>query len=529
MTDLKKFRELGLSETAIDALREKGYTEPTPIQAKTIPLLLSERQDIIGQAKTGTGKTAGFGLPIIEKIKPGQRVVQAIILTPTRELAIQVAEEIASLTGTKPIRVAPFYGGQSIQLQFKLLKRGVDIVVGTPGRILDHLQRKTLKIDQVRFVVLDEADEMLNMGFQEDVERILNYTPDEKRMLLFSATMPKPILSIARRYMKDYIVVSVKEKHMTVDATEQIYMEVFPQDRFEALCRIIDFEEDFYGLVFCRTKLDVDSVANKLLDRGYQADALHGDISQSQREKILNKFKKRHSNVLVATDVAARGIDIQDLTHVINYSLPQDAESYVHRIGRTGRAGKEGTAISLITPDEYRRLRSIKRVTRSEIRKRALPKIKDLIENKISRLKKDLESAIEKENYNDYLPIARSLLSEYDAETAFAALLKVAFQDELDAENYRKIGAVSVRRNGKTRLFVARGKEDGMTLFKLLDFIKHETRIHSEKIQDVQIFDKFSFITVPEGDAETILQIFKKRKRGSKPLVVKARAGRNMT
>lgn len=530
MNDLQSFRRLGLAEDALEALRKKGFEEPTPIQEQAIPLLLTEDVDLIGQAQTGTGKTAGFGLPIMEKLDPAHHSVQVLVLTPTRELAIQVAEELDSLKGSKRLRIAPIYGGSSMEAQLKLLRRGLDIVVGTPGRILDHLNRKTLKLQHLKFVVLDEADEMLNMGFLEDVEKILQYTPEEKRVLLFSATMPPPIRSIAKKYMKAHKVVSVRKEKMTVDLTDQLYVEVYSQDRFEALCRIIDFEADFYGLVFCRTRADVDAVANRLMERGYPADALHGEISQSQREKILNKFKKRRSQILVATDVAARGLDIQDLTHVINYALPQDAESYVHRVGRTGRAGKEGTAITLIEPREYRRLRQIKSVTKSDIRKKRLPDIKEVIENKKARIKNQLHTVISSGEYEGYEEMAEQLLEEHDAKDVLAAVLKMAFQEELEVRSYDPIATTPNAPNGKTRLFVALGRNDGMTLFKLLDFIRSEVSIHPDKIQNIQLYDKFSFVSVPSAEAENILKVFKRKKRGRKPMVVKARQdshGRN--
>ena len=336
MSESKTFADLGLSAATTAAINKKGFEEPTAIQAMTIPVMLEDRTDIIAQAQTGTGKTAAFGLPLIELLDLDSREVQALILAPTRELAIQVAEEINSLKGERDIRVAPIYGGQSIDQQLRRLKRGVHIVVGTPGRVIDHLKRRTLKLGAIRHLVLDEADEMLNMGFVEDIEEIMEHTGPNKRTLLFSATMPARIRSLAKKYMCQHEVLTAKADSNTTALTEQIYYEIRASDKFEALCRIIDFEEDFYGLVFCRTKNDVDGVASQLVGRGYDAEPIHGDVSQAQRERTLAKFRKRKSNILVATDVAARGIDVSDLSHVINYALPYDAESYVHRIGRTG-------------------------------------------------------------------------------------------------------------------------------------------------------------------------------------------------
>jgi len=313
---VKSFKNLGLSKETLEVIKLRGFESPTLIQEKTIPAILKGNKDIVGQAHTGTGKTAAFGLPIIELLLENSRTVQVLVLTPTRELAIQVAEEIHSLKGKKQLSIVPIYGGQDITVQLRSLKKGVDIVVGTPGRILDHLKRHTLKLDQISFLVLDEADEMLNMGFIEDVESIMEKTAPIKRTMLFSATLQQEIIKIAQKHMGEYDVMKVIEEGLTVSETDQIYFEVAESDKFEALCRIIDIEEDFYALIFCRTRVDVDTIANHLIKikRGYNAAALHGDMSQNIREKIWNTFKKHLIDVLVATDVAARGLDVQDLT-----------------------------------------------------------------------------------------------------------------------------------------------------------------------------------------------------------------------
>ncbi|WP_462323522.1 DEAD/DEAH box helicase [Desulfoplanes sp.] len=518
-----QFTSLGLSDNTVSALIKKGFEEPTPIQEKAIPLLLAGNRDLIGQAQTGTGKTAAFGLPIIEQTVESLGVVQAIVLTPTRELAIQVAEEINSLKGKKKIRVMPVYGGQAISHQLRGLRQGVDIVVGTPGRILDHLDRKTLRLEHISHFVLDEADEMLNMGFIEDIETILGATNKDKTTLLFSATMPREILSIAKKYMREYDVVSVRNKEMTTDLTDQIYFEVNESDKFEALCRIIDMAEDFYGIVFCRTKNDVDQTAGRLMDRGYDAEGLHGDISQVQREKILAKFKKHHITILVATDVAARGIDINDLTHVINYALPQDPESYVHRIGRTGRAGKEGTAITFITPAQSRRLLLIQRVTKSTIRKERVPKVEEIIKKKKRKIISLIKETLDADIGDHFRDMAAELLEDIPEEDLFAAVLQHAFKDELDESNYHAIRDVLVDKKGKTRLFVAQGKANGMTPKKLVNMIHKQTGVRPNAIQEVQILDTFSFLTVPFREAGLILDVFKKQGKGKKPLVVKAK------
>ncbi len=512
---MNSFEKLGLSEDTLKVLKRKGYEEPTTIQIKTIPAILAGKRDIVGQAQTGTGKTAAFGLPIIEMLEGKTKAVQALVLTPTRELAIQVAEEINSLKGSKKLNIVPIYGGQSIDQQLRSLKKGVDIVVGTPGRIIDHLGRRSLNLDSISYLVLDEADEMLNMGFIDEVKEILEKTSPDKRTMLFSATMPKEIMRIAEKYMGEYDVFEGQKGQLTVSLTDQIYFEVLHADKFEALCRIIDMEEEFYGLIFCRTKADVDTVANHLMERGYDADGLHGDLSQSQREKILNKFKRRMITVLVATDVAARGIDVHDLTHVINYALPQDPESYVHRIGRTGRAGKEGTAITFITPEEYRKLQYIKKSAKTDIRKARLPKVKDVINAKKLRIKADLANIVESHLEEEYLEMSRELLEGYPAEQIVSALLQYSFQEELDERSYTEIEDVVVDTKGTTRLFVAQGKKDGLTPVKLISFIQDKCGIRKEKIKQIQILDKFSFVTLPFNEAEILLSHFRKRKKGN--------------
>jgi ATP-dependent RNA helicase DeaD len=389
------FSELGLSAAMLASLEKKGFEQPTPIQKQVIPLLFTGKQNIIGQAATGTGKTAAFGIPLLEKLH-SLGYPQALILVPTRELALQVAEEINSLQANfkDKLSVVPIYGGQSYPLQIHALKRGVDIVVGTPGRIIDHLNRRTLKLQDISYLILDEADEMLNMGFIDAIEEIFQQTNKEKKVLLFSATMPKVILNIAKKYMGDYQLVSVKTTQMTTIQTTQLYFEVRESDKFEALCRIIDIEPDFYGIVFCKTKVDCDFVCNKLKERGYQAQGLHGDVQQKQREKILKAFKEKDVSILVATDVAARGIDVNDITHVINYSLPQNTESYVHRVGRTGRAGKTGKAITFVTPQEYKRMIFIQRITKTDIQKGNIPSAEDIMQARRVKLKNDIQAVL---------------------------------------------------------------------------------------------------------------------------------------
>ena len=363
---MEEFLRLGISKKNLYQLKKKGFKKPTKIQKLTIPVLMDEKVDLIAQAQTGTGKTAAFGLPLLEKIKKNNKI-QALILTPTRELAIQVCKEINSFSKDKNLLIIPVYGGQSIQLQFKKLKKNPSIVVGTPGRILDHLKRRNLNINEIKYFILDEADEMLNMGFIDDIEEILDYTPKRKRIFLFSATIPKRIKILAKKYMKNYKFIKANPK-ITTELTEQYFYKVKNRDKFKTLCKIIGKSENFYGLIFCHTKVEVKKINDKLINKGFNAGCLHGDLSQFQREKILNKFRKKFINILVATNVAARGIDIFNLTYVINYSLPQNPEIYIHRIGRTGRAGKRGIAITFVDNSELSKIEAFKKVSNSNIK-----------------------------------------------------------------------------------------------------------------------------------------------------------------
>jgi len=522
----KKFSELGLSAKTLEAINKKGFEEPTEIQTLTIPVMLRDDTNIIAQAQTGTGKTAAFGLPLIEMIDASEYAVQALILTPTRELAIQVAEEINSLKGSKDIRTVPIYGGQSIDQQLRRLKRGVHIVVGTPGRVIDHLKRKTLKLGEIDHLILDEADEMLNMGFIDDMEKIMRYTNPVKRTLLFSATMPKKIKDLARKYMDGYEMIKGTAEQLTTNLTEQIYFEVRRSEKFEALCRIIDIEDNFYALVFCRTKSDVDSIASRLVDRGYDAAAIHGDISQAQREKTLSKFRDQKVRILIATDVAARGIDVINLTHVINYSLPQDPEYYVHRIGRTGRAGHEGTAITFITPSEYKQLMFIQRLAKTDIKKSTVPNVKDIIEAKKKKIQEDLSLALNGKVHSNFHTWAKQMLANNDPVEILAAILSHSFEEELNPDSYGEIKEVTGKgkqldKQGKARLFVALGKNDKMTAKKLVDLIMSKAPVKANLISDVQVMDKFSFITVPFGAAENVVASFKQK--GKKPLISHAK------
>lgn len=508
----KTFKDLGLSSKTLEWLEKKWFKVPSPIQAEVIPLLLANKKNIIWQAATGTGKTAAFGIPLIEELEHTNHI-QALILVPTRELAVQVAEEISSFQSTRNLSVVAIYGWQSYEIQNRALKKWVDIIVGTPGRVMDHLNRKTLKIENIKYFILDEADEMLNMWFIDDIEIIFKQTNPDKRVLLFSATMPREILNVAKKYMGDYDIVSIKKDEQKTALTEQFYIQISERDKLEALCRIMDKEDDFYGIVFCKTKMDVDHVFAKLHEKWYSTQALHWDVQQKQRENILKLFKNKKIKILVATDVAARWIDVNDISHVINFGLPQDPESYVHRIGRTGRAGKNGTAITFVTPSEYKKFIFFQRATNNDVKKIEIPAIAHVIESKKKKLRTNIEEMLEKGYHEKYLPIAEDLLNEKDAVHVLAALLKIVYANEFNEENYNdiKISAnTSINTNKwQTRIFIALGKKAGYYPKTMVDFITDETWVPSREIDDVKVMEDFSFITVPDYQSEVILKTLK--------------------
>ncbi len=391
----KLFSELGLSPEVLKAVERMGFEQASPIQSEAIPPLL-EGRDVIGQSQTGSGKTAAFGIPAVELADPTDRSIQVLMLCPTRELASQVAEEIAKLASFKKgIRELPIFGGQSYEHQFRGLKAGPQIVIGTPGRLIDHIKQGTLKLDKVKMVVLDEADRMLDMGFRDDIEKILESVPSDRQTVLFSATVPPPIRKIIERFARNPVTVRIEATAMNVPAIEQSYVEVDYRSKTEVLCRLLDLHDVRYGLVFGFTKIQVDSLTEALIARGYSADKLHGDMTQMMRERVMKRFRERKIEILVATDVAARGLDVDDLEIVFNYELPHDAEDYVHRIGRTGRAGKSGLAISLVSGREFGRLQQIIRVTKARIPRVAIPRLDELEEKHANRLVESLHHTIQ--------------------------------------------------------------------------------------------------------------------------------------
>ncbi len=507
---MKKFEEMGLSQNIIEALEKKGFSEPTPIQEKAIPILMNEDVDLVGQAKTGTGKTAAFGIPMIEQLEPQRGHIQALILTPTRELALQVADELKSLRGRKKFKILAVYGGQSINNQIRALQRGVDIVVGTPGRVLDLISRGKLDFSRISWLVLDEADEMLNMGFIDDVEEILSSTSEDKRVLLFSATMPDRILKLARKYMGEYKLVKVAADNSTSDLTRQFFYRVYSKDKPELLRRIIEQEDEFYALIFCNTKVEVDGLNRVLTDMGFSSEAIHGDFSQYQRERVLYKFKNRMVNILIATDVAARGLDIPDLTHVVNYNVPQNPEAYIHRIGRTGRAGKGGVAITFVSPEEEAHFNFIRRIVKSEITLLKPPSVQEILEAKRKKFRTYLDRELmEGDPEESYLRFARELMEDYEAEKIIALLLKEFIKER--PEEYSPIEEVKVGEGGSVRMFAAVGKEGGYGPQELVEMIKKRVEIEERDIRNIRIFDKFSFFSVPSYYADVIIKSFKKR------------------
>ncbi|EGP5499688.1 DEAD/DEAH box helicase [Enterococcus faecium] len=427
-----KFKELELSPELLKSVERAGFEEATPIQAETIPLALVGK-DVIGQAQTGTGKTAAFGLPMLEKIDPDRHELQGLVIAPTRELAIQTQEELYRLGRDKKVRVQAVYGGADIGRQIRGLKDRPHIVVGTPGRMLDHINRHTLKLGTVQTLVLDEADEMLNMGFLEDIEKIISQVPEQRQTLLFSATMPPAIKNIGVKFMKSPHHVKIKAKEMTADLIDQYYVRAKEYEKFDIMTRLFDVQTPELTIVFGRTKRRVDELARGLEARGYRAEGIHGDLSQQKRMSVLRSFKSGHLDILVATDVAARGLDISGVTHVYNYDIPQDPESYVHRIGRTGRAGKGGMSVTFVTPNEMDYLHVIENLTKKRMTTLRPPTEKEAFKGQLGAAVEQIETKLAENGLDKYLQTADKLLEEYSAQDLVALLLKTTAKDPADA------------------------------------------------------------------------------------------------
>ncbi|GGK81359.1 DEAD/DEAH box helicase [Rufibacter glacialis] len=505
-----KFQELPLSEEIQRAIVDLGYEEASPIQTAAIPVLL-EGRDVIGQAQTGTGKTAAFAIPTIEGIDPNNREVQALILCPTRELAIQVSEEIQKLVKYKRgISVVPIYGGQPYERQLRALKQGVQIVIGTPGRVMDHIERGTLRLETTKTIILDEADEMLDMGFREDIEFVLTKMPEDRQTVFFSATMSKPIMELTRKYQTNPEIVKVTQQQLTVNNIEQIYFEVRSGGKMEVTTRLIDMYNFKVVIIFCNTKRMVDELVSNLQARGYFADGLHGDLNQNQRTNVMNKFKAGTLEILVATDVAARGIDVDNVEAVINYDLPQDDESYVHRIGRTGRAGKSGKAFSFVAGRDLYKLRDIERFTKAKIIRQNVPTYEDVAEVRTTLVLDQVKEVIAKGGLSKHiLKIERLVDQDLTTMDIAAALLKMVMKDSKAKEKSAEAGeAKGGPKVGFDRLFVTLGKKDRLHPKDLVDILTNSTSIPGGKVGDIDLYDRFSFIEVPtEYTAEILEQL----------------------
>ena len=497
-----QFATLGLKESIVRAISDLGFTKPSQIQEQSIPVTLSGA-DLIGQAQTGTGKTAAYSLPILTKMS-NKKGIKALILAPTRELAVQVKEEMNRLSKYEKINILAVYGGDSIDRQIRSLKKGVDVVVGTPGRMLDLIKRKCLHLDSVEFLVLDEADEMLNMGFIDDIESILSHTPEERQTLLFSATMPEPIAKLAKRYMKpDAKLVSVKKSSLTVSKIEQSYFMINNKHRLEALCRLLDLDNPSSAIIFCRTKRGVDELVQELQSKGYMVEGMHGDMTQAHRLTTLNKFKEGTLNLLIATDVAARGIDVDGVTHVFNYDLPQDVESYVHRIGRTGRANREGTAYSLVTPKDFSMLKQIQKVTKSAITQKPIPTAEQIKNKKFTNMISEIKETIDAGGLTKFMPNAIELVESNDPVSVIAALMKIKYDNE-SVFDYSSNKLESPKKED-VRLFFSVGKRDGLTPKVLINYIKDRTRVNASTIGQIDLMENFSFVSVDESVSKKIL------------------------
>jgi len=521
--EISKFSELQISEEIKRAIEDLGYEEPSPIQAQAIPSMIAGH-DVIGQAQTGTGKTASFSIPILENIDKDNRKLQAIVLCPTRELAIQVSEEVRKLAKyMQGIRTLPIYGGQPIDRQIKALKGGVQVVIGTPGRVIDHINRRTLKLDQVKMVVLDEADEMLDMGFREDIETILSNVPEERQTALFSATMPRPILELTKKYQKDPVHIKVVRKTLTVSNIKQYYIETRKSNKLEVLTRLLDVYNPKLTVVFTNTKKGADELVSSLQARGYGADSLHGDLKQVQRDIVMDKFRAGTIDILVATDVAARGIDIDDVECVINYELPQDDEYYVHRIGRTGRAGREGIAFSFAFGREMRKLKDIERYTKSKIVKHDIPSVNDVEQKKVSQFFEGVKETLQEGNIAKHVQWIEDFCNEedYSMIDICAAILKNSMGDEemqeIVEEAPRSRNKHSLNPSDVTRLFLNVGKNQRILAKDILGAIAGETGVRSKFIGNIDVYDKYTFVDVDKNKAREIIEKMKNRKiKGNK-------------
>ena len=509
------FKDLGLSQEIVDSLIELGYEKPTEIQNISIPQILSSKNDLKAFAQTGTGKTAAFSLPIIQQINTKDKNTQAIILSPTRELAIQIAKNIKEFAKNIPnLNVLAVYGGSSIEDQIRALNRGVQIVVGTPGRTVDLIKRRRLALDNIQWLVLDEADEMLNMGFKDELDKILESTPSDKQTLLFSATFPREVENIARNYMNNPIEVSAGQKNIGAENVSHEYYQVTDRNRYPALKRIADVNPDIYSIVFCRTRRETQEIADKLIADGYSADSLHGDLSQAQRDMVMQKFRKKNLQILVATDVAARGLDVNDLTHVINYKLPDQAENYTHRSGRTGRAGKNGISIAIITGKERNKLGPIERKIKKKFVQTKVPNGQEICEIQLFKLiDKVHDIEVNEKEIKGFLPDIYAKLEELDREELIRRFVSIEFNQFLsyyqDARDLNNDDKPDRKRSGDeslTRFYVNLGKMDDLTPARLIGLINENLKKRDVEIGQIEILKSFSFFEVDKNYADDLLE-----------------------
>lgn len=525
-TEMTTFKELGLNSQILQALTDLGYENPTEIQLKAIPQVLSSKQDLKAFAQTGTGKTAAFSLPILEQIDANSGDTQAIILSPTRELAMQIANNITDFSKhIKGVKTLAVYGGASIEDQVRKLNKGVQIIVGTPGRTVDLINRRQLKLQNLKWLILDEADEMLNMGFKDELDKILAVTPKEKQTLLFSATFPREVESIAKNYLKNPIEISAGEKNKGTDQVSHQYYVVSERNRYAALKRIADVNPDIYSIIFCRTRRETQEVADKLIGDGYNADALHGDLSQAQRDSVMEKFRNKALQILVATDVAARGLDVTDLTHVINHKLPDQIESYTHRSGRTGRAGKEGISIAIVTSREKGKLHPIERLIGKKFISTPIPTGKEICQNQLLKLiDKVQDIKVNETEISDFLPSIYEKLKDLDREELIKKFVSIEFNTFLtyyqnapdlnDSEHMRGVDRNSDRGNRRrddenmTRFFINIGKKDKLNPARLIGLINDQRIAKNIEIGQIEILDTFSFFELDKNYEKETMSAF---------------------
>lgn len=515
VVEITAFAELGLNESTLRAIGELGFETATPIQALAIPALLTGR-DLIGLAQTGTGKTAAFGLPLIEKMDASENTVQALVLAPTRELAMQVAKGIHDFAKYNGLKVVPVYGGQPIDRQFRALKSGAHIVVGTPGRVLDHMRRGSLSLANVRLCVLDEADEMMALGFTEDMEAILSELPESRQLAFFSATMAPRVLQITEKFLRDPQRVEIIAKQRTLETTNQTYYEVPPGKKEEALARVLDMETPGSTIVFCRTRQETADLSELLRLRGYNAEPIHGDMNQAERERVLRRFREGHADLLVATDVAARGLDIDSVTHVVNYDVPYDVEQYIHRIGRTGRAGRTGDAITLIYHKERRKLALIERLIGAKIEPARIPSLADIATRRQQALVESVREALNSPEFEYMLPAVEDLCEELDATKVAAAALHLLWKErhkaEMPEDEQEEFAQFEQPETGMARIFVGMGRSEGLRPGDLVGAIANEVGINGKQVGVIEVLDRTAFVEVPAGVADQVVDALSQTK-----------------